>query len=112
LCTVTVKEVSVVHKPLSTATVYIVVAIGDTVILLVVAPVFHEYVPPPVAVNVVLLPRHIELIPLMDATGEGLTITVTLELSVQEPLVTKTLYVVLLKGLTFITEDVAPVFHI
>ena len=40
-------------------TVYDVVAAGVTVIGLVVAPVLHEYIEPPLAVNVALPPGHI-----------------------------------------------------
>ena len=41
-------------------TVYVVVVVGLTDILAVVAPVLHKYVEPPVAVKVVLLPLQID----------------------------------------------------
>ena len=54
--------------------------LGETVILEVVAPVLHKYVPPPEAERVVLLPRQIVSLPEMDAVGLGFTVIVTLPL--------------------------------
>ena len=41
----------------------------------VVAVVFHKYDVPPLAVNVVLCPLHIVLVPDIDAVGKVLTVT-------------------------------------
>ena len=43
-----------------------------------VAPLFHTYAVPPLAVNVVLAPVHISMSPLILAIGSGFTVTVTL----------------------------------
>ena len=59
LFTITVTLSLSLEVPLLTVTVYVVVEFGLTVILCVVAPVFHRYVPPPLAVNVTLSPLHI-----------------------------------------------------
>ena len=82
-----------------TVTVYDVVEAGVTVMADVVAPVFHEYVVPPDAVSVVLLPAHIDVVPEILGVGEGLTVMVTLVLSEHEPLLTTTVYVVVDAGL-------------
>jgi hypothetical protein len=58
-----------------TVTVYVALAVGLTVMAAVVAPVLHEYVPPPAAVNVVLPPLQITDVPVMLAVGNGLTVT-------------------------------------
>jgi len=79
--------------------VYDVVEAGVTVMADVVAPVFHEYVVPPDAVSVVLLPAHIDVVPEILGVGEGLTVMVTLVLSEHEPLLTTTVYVVVDAGL-------------
>ncbi len=54
--TVTLMLVVSAQVPLETMTVYDVVLLGATVIGAVVAPVLHEYIVPPEAVSVVLLP--------------------------------------------------------
>ena len=41
-------------------TVYVVVADGEIISGLLVLPVFHKYVAPPVAVNVAFFPEHIK----------------------------------------------------
>ena len=43
-----------------------------------VAPLFHTYAVPPLAINVVLAPVHISISPLILAIGSGCTVTVTL----------------------------------
>lgn len=63
-----------------------VVASGLTVMLAETAPVLHEYVPPPLAVNVVLAPLQIEILAgEMVAVGFGLTVTNLEAVAVQEP---------------------------
>jgi len=55
----------------------VVVAAGLTVIADVVAPVFHRYVPPPLAVKVVLWPAQIDTVAgLIDAEGVAVTVIV------------------------------------
>ena len=73
----------------------------------VVAPLFQEYVPPPDAVKVALLPIQMELFPEIDATGNGLTVT-NLEVdAVHEfAFVTVTEYVVFVTGDTVIAAVV------
>ena len=49
----------------------------------VVAPVLHEYVPPPLAVNVALAPAQIETVAGdIEAVGTGFTVTVRESVSV------------------------------
>ena len=48
---------------------------GDTFNAAVVAVVFHKYDAPPLAVNVVLCPLQIVLVPEIDAVGKVLTVT-------------------------------------
>jgi hypothetical protein len=58
----------------------------------VVAPLLHMYDVPPLAVNVVLSPTQISLLPVMTTVGSGLTVTVVLALATQfSPFVTVTL---------------------
>ena len=54
-----------------------------TVNAAVVAPVLHKYVPPPVAVRIVLVPLHIVAVPLMLAVADGFTVTAWLAVAVQ-----------------------------
>ena len=61
---------------LVTVTVYVVVIKGATLMTDVVAPVFHTYVPPPLAVRLVLVPEHIALTPVICALAVELTVTV------------------------------------
>jgi hypothetical protein len=60
-----------------TVTEYVVGTVGLTVIEDVVAPVLHEYVPPPFAVSTAELPAHIvdEGDALMVTDGVGFTVT-------------------------------------
>jgi hypothetical protein len=67
--------VDVQPLPLVTVTVYVAFAVGLTVMAAVVAPLLQEYVPPPVAVKVVLPPLQITDVPVMLAVGNGLTVT-------------------------------------
>jgi hypothetical protein len=64
-------------------TVNVVVVVGDTVMLVVVAPLFHAYVLPPLAVSAVLSPLQMTLSPVIAGVGNGLTVTVTLVLAWQ-----------------------------
>ena len=78
----------------------------------VVAPVFQAYVPPPLAVSVVLWPTQMTLVPEMLGVGKGFTVTVLVDEAVHPPApVTVTVYVVVAPGLTVIAAVVAPVFH-
>jgi hypothetical protein len=80
--------------------------------LAVVAPVLQAYVPPPLAVKVVLLPGQIEDVPLMATLGLAYTVTVRLaEAVIPKVKVAVTRYVVFTDGLTLIDAVVAPVFH-
>ena len=63
---------------------------GLTVILAVVSPVFHKYVPPPVAVNVVLFPMIIATSDPAFAVGKAFTVTSTASVSDVIPSVTVT----------------------
>ena len=76
--TVTVVEQELVHPcALVTVTVYVVVAVGLTVIAAVVAPVLHKNDTPPDAVSVDESPRQIDGFEgVMLHTGTGLTTTV------------------------------------
>ena len=49
------------------------------------APVFHTYVPPPVAVSTVLCPEHREVLPVMETVGEEETLTVPTAVALQPP---------------------------
>jgi hypothetical protein len=82
--TVTVAETDLVQPPVPvTVTVYVVLTVGLTVIAAVVAPVFQEYVVPPLAVSVVLAPLQIVVVPAMAALGNGLTVTAAEAVAVQ-----------------------------
>lgn len=61
---------------LVTVTVYVVLVVGETVMAAVVAPLLHRYVPPPLAVKVVVVPLHTLVLPEIDAVGNGFTVTV------------------------------------
>jgi hypothetical protein len=84
--------------PFDTVTVYVVVVVGETVILAVVGPVFHRYVEPPDAVNTTDFPVHIFTFSPACALSV-FTETVT-ELVAEQPLtsVPVTVYVVVLAG--------------
>ena len=89
--TITISVVSFIQPLVLTATVYVVVAAGDTFKLDVVVPVFQLYVPPPEAVRIVLLPLQTESFPVITALGIGFTFTEAVALSLQVPLTTNTL---------------------
>ena len=78
-CTVTSLLADAVHPLLLvTVTVYVVFANGETEIAAVVGPVFHTYVPPPLAVRVAVAPLQIVTTAgAITATGNGFTVTVT-----------------------------------
>ena len=69
---------------------YVLVAVGETEMVPVLAPVFHTYELPPDAVSVVGLPGQIVVLPEIDAVMPFETVTVTLAVSAQPPLPTKT----------------------
>ena len=101
-----------VHVPFETKTEYDVAVVGETTIGLVVVPVFHEYVPPPVAVSVAFCPVQIVVLAvLIFALGEGFTVTTMAAVSEQLPAETITEYVVPVVGETVMDEVVAPVFQ-
>jgi hypothetical protein len=110
--TVTVETAVPVQPPASVpVTVYEVVLVGETEIGLVVAPVFHEYVDPPEAVNVAFAPLQI-VGELTVIVAGGLTVTVATALPVQPAAsVPVTVYEVVVVGETEIGLVVAPVFH-
>lgn len=100
------------HVPFETITEYEVPVVGETIIGLVVAPVLHEYVPPPVAVSVAFCPEQIEVLAvLMFALGDGFTVTEVVATSEQLPADTTTVYEVPVVGETVIEDVVAPVFQ-
>ena len=111
--TVTVCDATAVQPLASvTVTLYAVVLAGDTVMLAVVAPVFHSYPEPPLAVRVVFSPSQMMVSPVMAAFGSGFTVTIRLAASVQPlPSVTVTPYVVVLAGDTVMADVVAPLLH-
>jgi hypothetical protein len=109
---VTVATAVPVHPAASVpVTVYEVVLVGETVIGLVVAPVFQEYVEAPLAVKVASAPKQIvgELTVIVAA---GLTVTVATAVPVHPAAsVPVTVYEVVEVGLTEIGLVVAPVFQ-
>jgi hypothetical protein len=109
--TVNVLLQELVHPAaLVTVTLYVPAAV-KLLIVAVVAPVDHKYVPPPVAVKLVELPAQIVLFPVMLQPGAGFTVSVLLQELVQPaPLVTVTLYVPAAVRL-LIVAVVAPVDH-
>ena len=95
---------------LVTVTLYVPAAVRLLIVALV-APVDHKYVPPPVAVKLVEPPAQIVLLPVMLQLGVGFTVNTLLqELVHPAPLVTVTLYVPAAVRL-LITAPVAPVDH-
>jgi hypothetical protein len=97
---------------LVTVTVYVVVTRGATLMTEVVAPILHTYVPPPLAVRLVLVPEHIAFTPLICAAAVELTVTVRLALFIHPfVLVAVTVYVVVTSGLTVIDADVDPLLQ-
>ena len=108
--TVTVNVFTLVHPfALVTVTVYKVETVGFRMTEGEEDPVFHKYVAPPDAVSVVGLPGQIVVFPEIDAVIPFETVTTVLAVSAQLPLPTKTEYVVLVVGETFIAAVVAPV---
>ena len=90
-----------------------VVVVGLTVMLVIVAPLLHKYDVPPVAVSVVLDPVQISVSPLILGVGREFTVTVTLVDPWQPlPSVTVTLYVVVAVGLTVMLVLVAPLLQL
>jgi hypothetical protein len=89
----------------------VVVDVGFTVIAAVVAVVFHTYVPPPLAVKVVLVPLHIVTSNPAFANGNGVTVTTTASVAEQPDALTITLYVVVAPGVTVMLDVVAVVFQ-
>ena len=96
-----------------TVTVYVVVPAGESVIVADVALLFHqEYVPPPLAVSVVLCPVQIFVLPVMVAEGCGFTVMVMGDGTLSHPpTVTVAVYTVVEAGETTIVGLVAPVLH-
>jgi hypothetical protein len=74
----------------------------------VVAPVLHTYVLPPVAVSVAVPPVHIAAL-LTDGVGRALTETARIAVSLHPEAVTVTVYV--LAELTDMAAVVTPVLH-
>src|SRR6185503_5214135 len=72
---IVVVAVSLHPLPLETTTEYVVEAVGEILMEEVVAPVLHEYVPPPPAVNVNGLPAQIVVEEVTVALGEELIVT-------------------------------------
>jgi hypothetical protein len=91
-------------------TVYEVVLAGETVIELVVSPVFHEYESAPSAVNVASSPEHI-VGELTVTVNEELTVTVATAVAVIPLSIEVTVYEVVADGETEIEFVVSPVFH-
>jgi hypothetical protein len=110
-----------VHPPLPvTVTVYVVLDTGETVMAAVVAPVLHEYVPPPLAVRLAEPPVQTALslavpdasVSVIDATGNVFTVINCDAVDVHPPVpVTVTVYVVLDTGETVMAAVVSPVLH-
>jgi hypothetical protein len=92
--TTTVALVVVVHE-FAPVTVTVYVPAADTLTAAFVPKLFdHAYVPPPLAVNVVLCPEHIVKFPDIDAVGNAFATTVALAVVVHEfAPVTVTVYV-------------------
>ena len=77
-----------------------------------VEPVFQEYVPPPDAVSVIVLPLQTVVAPLMLAVGAGVTVMDEVAEFVHPfPSVTVTVYVVFAVGESVMDAEVAPLFH-
>jgi hypothetical protein len=76
--TVTVAVAVELPQELVTVTVYVVVpvTVGVTEMEEAVCPLFHKYVPPPDALSVALFPRQMVVLPLTEAVGGKLTVTV------------------------------------
>jgi len=85
---------AIVLHPLEpvTVTVYVVVAVGVTVMDEAVASVLHEGVPPPLAASVALCPGQMASGDEMETVGLDLTVTLTGFINVQ-PLLSVTVTV-------------------
>ncbi len=64
---------------------------GDTLILVVLAPLSHIYVAPPLAVKIVLVPEHTFRLPVIIGVGLFTTVTCTVAVPLQFPFDTVTL---------------------
>jgi hypothetical protein len=109
--TFTVATAVPVQIPLLTCTVYEVVVVGVTIMAEVLAPVFHRYVPPPVALTTALSPIQIAA-GVTEKIILGVTVTVANPVSAHPPLPTTTEYVLVFVGETVIAEVLAPVFQV
>lgn len=89
-------------------TVYEVVETGLTITGLITAPVFHEYVVPPDAVNVAVCPEQM-VSEFTVITGSGFTVTVEIAVPEQPAVVPVTVYEVVAEGVSVIGFVVAPV---
>lgn len=85
--------------------------VGFTVIVPPVCPLLQEYVPPPEAVSVVVLPAQVVTGGDTDAVGVEIMVTVMLAVSAHVPLETITEYVAFEEGLTTIAAAELPVLH-
>jgi len=103
---VTVDWAVLVQPLFVTVTVYVPGPV--TTFTAVVGPLFHAYVPPPLAVSVALLPVHIVVAPLMDAVMV-VKVTVDWAVLVQPLFVTVIVYVP--GPVTTFTAVVGPLFH-
>jgi len=113
--TVTVTVAVFEHPtPLDPVTVYVVVAVGVTVILAVLPPVLQLYVLPPLAVNTEVPPIHIDCgAAVILIVGEELTETVTVAVFEHPtPLDPVTVYVVVAVGVTVILAVLPPVLQL
>ena len=84
--------------------------VGETLMVFVIGPVFHEYEVAPEAVSMVGVPEH-KLALLTTTVGLVVTFTVAVFTFVQFPFEPVKVYEVVVVGLTAITEAVGPVFH-
>jgi hypothetical protein len=91
-------------------TVYEVVEVGVTVIGFEVEPFDHEYVVPPVAVNIASDPEQI-VGELTAIVGNGFTVTVATAVAEHPVVVPVTVYEVVLVGVTVIGFEVEPLLH-
>jgi hypothetical protein len=84
--TVTVLTSVFVQTPLLPVTVYVIVELGLTVMMLPVSPDgVHVYELAPLAVNVVLLPEQMVVLPAIATVGLVVTVTVTVLTTGQLP---------------------------
>ena len=82
--TLTVKlTVSLVQPLAMPTTEYVVVEVGDTVMLLLRLPLDQTYILAPCTVSVVLSLRSMVLLPVMVTTGMGLMVRIRVSICVQ-----------------------------